>query len=431
MLVQFRVENHRSLRDEQTLSMVASSLGAPGDPRLHAAEGLGEALLPAVALYGANASGKTNVLHALGFMAEAVRGSHRLWEPGSGTPREPFALSERAGDPSLFEVELLVGGVRHRYGFVLGAEGVEEEWLYAWPRGRKQVWFEREGTSFNFGDNLKGENETIKKVTRANSLFLSAAAQNNHAQLSPIFEWFQSARFELRRPQATTLDPRHTAALERMFADSRQGSLFELDETRLRHRESVVRLLRAADVGILDINLLSREQGPHRRRLGGGARFDLFFLHASSDERGAWLPLEVESAGTVTLLGLAVYIVDVLHRGSLLCVDELEASLHPALALELLRLFQDREHNPGGAQLLFTTHDTNLLGNVLGEPPLRRDQIWFTEKDDAGATHLYPLTDFHPRRQENLERGYLQGRYGAIPYLGDFAPDTDDSAEDG
>src|SRR5690606_30643386 len=154
------------------------------------AEGLGEALLPAVALYGANASGKTNVLHALGFMAEAVRGSHRLWEPGSGTPREPFALSERAGDPSLFEVELLVGGVRHRYGFVLGAEGVEEEWLYAWPRGRKQVWFEREGTSFNFGDNLKGENETIKKVTRANSLFLSAAAQNNHAQLSPIFEWF-------------------------------------------------------------------------------------------------------------------------------------------------------------------------------------------------------------------------------------------------
>jgi len=128
--------------------------------------------------------------------------------------------------------------------------------------------------------------------------------------------------------------------------------------------------------------------------------------------------LEWESAGTVTLLGLATRLVRLLRHGGLFCIDELEASLHPALGLELLRLFQDPRHNPKGAQLLFTTHDTNLLGNVLGEPPLRRDQIWFTEKDKAGATHLYPLTDFHPRKEENLERGYLQGRYGAIPFLG-------------
>jgi len=134
------------------------------------------------------------------------------------------------------------------------------------------------------------------------------------------------------------------------------------------------------------------------------------------------LPLAAESAGTVTLLGMAMLVVDVLGRGAVLGIDELEASLHPMLALELLRLFHDPAHNPRGAQLIFTTHDTNLLGNVVGERPLRRDQVWFTEKDEAGATHLYPLTDFQPRKEENLERGYLQGRYGAIPCLGELLP---------
>lgn len=107
-----------------------------------------------------------------------------------------------------------------------------------------------------------------------------------------------------------------------------------------------------------------------------------------------------------------------LEHGSLLAIDELEASLHPMLALEIVRLFNDPEQNPNGAQLIFTTHDTNLLGGILDEPALGRDQVWFTEKDRGGATHLYPLTDFHPRAEENLERGYLQGRYGAIPFLG-------------
>src|SRR5262249_7777827 len=104
----------------------------------------------------------------------------------------------------------------------------------------------------------------------------------------------------------------------------------------------------------------------------------------------------------------------------LLCVDELEASLHPALALSVVRLFNDPAQNPRHAQLVFATHDTNLLGSIVGEPALRRDQVWFTEKDETGATQLYPLTDFHPRKEKNLERGYLQGRYGAIPFLGDM-----------
>ena len=430
MLVQLRVENHRSLRDEQVLSMVAADRDHPGDERLIHPPGLGEGLLPIVALYGANASGKSNVIGAIGFMRQAVLSSYRMWEPGAGAPHDPFALSARAKDPSLYEVDILVGGVRYRYGFVLSAAKIEEEWLHAWPHGRKQVWFEREGDTFEFGKNLHGENETIRGLTRPDSLFLSVAAQNNHAALSPIFRWFSQARLELRREVSYGIMPARAAFLEGLF--SGQLSLFPEDnQTRQREREAIVHLLRTADVGILDIKVDARGPAGLERGFGrgGGRRLDVSFRHKAADEERAWLPLEAESAGTITLLGIATQIIGALREGGLLCIDELEASLHPMLAAQLIRLFNAPEQNPRGAQLIFTTHDTNLLGNVLGESPLRRDQIWFTEKDATGATHLYPLTDFHPRREENLERGYLQGRYGAVPFLGQLLEGWPDPEE--
>jgi AAA15 family ATPase/GTPase len=142
--------------------------------------------------------------------------------------------------------------------------------------------------------------------------------------------------------------------------------------------------------------------------------------HRTTGDGEAWLPLASESSGTLALLELAPRVIDTLRRGGLLCIDELEASLHPALALTVVRMFNEPTHNARNAQLIFTTHGTNLLGSIVGEPALRRDQIWFTEKDEGGGTHLYPLTDFHPRKEENLERGYLQGRYGAVPFLGEL-----------
>jgi hypothetical protein len=148
-----------------------------------------------------------------------------------------------------------------------------------------------------------------------------------------------------------------------------------------------------------------------------------------SEHADAWLPLEQESRGTLTLFRIGPVLVDVLRTGGVLVVDELEASLHPLLALNIVRRFNDPVANPRNAQLLFTTHDTHLLGTVLGEPALRRDQIWLTEKDPDGATALYPLTDYKPRKSENLERGYLQGRYGAIPFLGHLVPVDADRGE--
>jgi hypothetical protein len=143
-------------------------------------------------------------------------------------------------------------------------------------------------------------------------------------------------------------------------------------------------------------------------------------LKHQSESDDAWLPLEEESHGTRTLLQLALPILRTIQRGRLMVVDELEPSMHPNPAEHIVRQFNDLEINTHNAQLIFSTHDTNLLGTLSGEPALRRDQVWLTEKEATGATVLYPLTDFKPRKEENIERGYVQGRYGAIPYLGNF-----------
>lgn len=422
MLIQFRVENHRSLCEEQVLSMVAAGTGEPGDERLIRRAGLEEALLPAVALYGANASGKTNVIGALKFMMEAVRESQRLWEPDSGTPQEPFALSSKAGEPSLYEVDFLLDEVRYRYGFVLSATRIDAEWLEVWREGQKRSLFEREADVFSFSEDLPGENEAIKALTRPNSLFLSAAAQNNHKALSSVFGWFSAASFSNRNAPFQRVSSSEASILGHLFNMERQRSLVQEENALIhRQRDAVIQLLRSADTGIIDIKVF-QEDGAETQvqaKSWPGRQSEIYLRHRTEDAaRESWLPLTVQSAGTITLLNMAIPVLAALVRGGLLCVDELEANLHPMVALEIVRLFNDPKQNRHGAQILFTTHDTNLLGNVVGEPALRRDQVWLTEKDQKGATHLYPLTDFHPRADENLERGYLQGRYGAIPFLG-------------
>lgn len=419
LLVQFRVENHRSLRDEQVLSLVAA--GDKAEAHVLRPEGLGEALVPVVAIYGANASGKSNVLAALRFMRTAILESHRRWDV-EGAPHEPFLLSSKADAPSLYEVDIVMNGVRYRYGFQLSTSRVEEEWLFAWPHGRRATWFEREGDRFEFGKMLHGENEVIRRLTRSNSLFLSAAAQNNHPALRPIFHHFAAWRFSMHRG----VYPRRV--LSATFAR-------QLVRARVADRNAIVQLLQDADTGIVDVRVDSSEAqlalklGPDQLdevHQSSRRPAEVFFRHRATDDDRAWLPLTLESAGTVGLLELAPYVVDTLLSGGLLCVDELEASLHPMLALRIVGMFNDPKQNPSGAQLMFATHDTNLLGSIVGQPALRRDQVWFTEKDDTGATHLYPLTDFHPRKEENLARGYLQGRYGAIPYLGALVDKTGD-----
>jgi uncharacterized protein len=401
MLIQFRVGNHRSLRDEQTFSLVASQRDDGPDSRVFQPRVLDEPLVAVAAIYGANASGKSNVLAALRFMKNAVRESQRSWEV-DGTPQQPFLLSEKSREPSLYEAVFLVNGVRFRYGFLLSSSRVEEEWLFVWPSGEEVMWFEREQDSFNFGESLHGDNETIRGLTRPNSLFLSAAAQNNHPTLGSVFRFFRGWRFASRR-RLTGVSLQHL---------SRALSVHGRPEA---ERDAILKMLRDADTGILDARVIEHDDMTARH-----GRPSLFFQHRGGENPNQWLPLAAESSGTIALLELAPLIIDTLNKGGVLFVDELESSLHPALAWKIVEIFGDRERNLRGSQLVFATHDTNLLGSIIEERPLRRDQIWFTEKDETGGTHLYPLTDFHPRQEENVERGYLQGRYGAIPYLGEL-----------
>lgn len=409
VLIWFRLANHRSLREEQVLSLEAGNVGG-GSERVREEGGL--RLLPSVAIYGPNASGKSNVLNGLAFMRDTVRDSHRMFSPEEGVPRQPFAWGNSVAEPSLFEIALRVGGVRYEYGFCANDQRFTEEWLYAYPSARKQTWFERELDEMRFGEHLHGENRTIEKITRPNSLFLSAAAQNQHEQLASIYRGIVSIRDRNLRLPATgrfSIPPREGFALwwtgrpsRTVGEETTSRALDGRDAERARFRE----LLRAADFGIVDVEVMNEPERGRRIR-----------VKHRTDRDDAWLPLQEESHGTQQVFALAPSALGALASGSPLLVDELERSLHPLLALKLVEAFNDPAQNPHNAQLLFTTHDTTLLGSLLGSEPLRRDQVWLTEKDDDGATRLYPLTEYRPRREENLERGYLQGRYGAVPFL--------------
>lgn len=410
MLIEFRVENHRSLRDEQVLTMEAGRVGNETDPRPRQVAGHSEKLLTVAGLYGANASGKSNVLAALEFMREAVLSSHRLWAPDGGVPRNPYAWGSKKAEPSLFEVTFLLNDVRLQYGFVASDRCFSEEWLYAWPNGKKQVWFERDNSTFKFGERLKGENRLIVDVTRPNALFLSAAVQHGHPQLAAIFSWFRSFEpINLSQDGFPFIPFRMLSRLQ----ETGQQTMFSQEESPKTVLEHFCDFLKQADFGVVDLRV--EENRSYDKRPGRS-----FFLKHKSESDDAWLPLREESHGTQTLFYMALPILQVLREGGVLLVDELERSLHPALARQIIHQFNDPTTNPNNAQIIFTTHDTNLLGTTVGEPALRRDQVWLTEKDDEGATVLYPLTDYKPRKAENLERGYLQGRYGAIPFLGDF-----------
>lgn len=409
MLVEFRVANHRSIRHEQVLSLQAAPLPDERDTLSRKIEGTPDPLLPVVALFGANASGKSNVLSAFAFMRQAVLFSHRLWDPLAGVPREPFAWPDEQEAPSLFEVVFVLGGCRYEYGFVADDEKFTEEWLHAYPNEHKQVWFEREDQSFEFGEGLQGDNRVVERVTRPNALFLSAAAQLHHQQLEPLLSWFAGHQFV---NGGRGLRPAASEVLGKWL-----GAESARKNVRL---EDVVALIRAADFGVVGMKVEKTEvpysAGGRGKR---NERHQVFLAHRTGQGE-VWFPIEEESHGTQTWSALAPAVLDALSCGSVLLVDELEAGLHPLLAMKLVRLFNDRATNPHNAQLVFSTHDTNLIGRADNDSLLRRDQVWLTEKDQNAATVLYPLTDYKPRDGENIERGYLQGRYGAIPCLGDL-----------
>jgi hypothetical protein len=413
MLLRFRVANHLSLRDEQELSLIAGSQKDQGTGSatfpLDNVPGLkGHRALPAAVIYGANASGKSNVVAALRYMREAVLRSQRAWAPDSGVRHEPFLLNaDHANRPSLFEVDMVIDGVRYQYGFETHGNVFKAEWLYAYPQGKAARLFERKYQKFIFGKNLKGEKATISKLTRENSLFLSAATQNGDPFLKKISRYFSdidgiegidisAGHVNQYFNEFGKIDPRILAFLSNIDAGITD---YVMDEIRLteEQKEELYAPFKAE----------YRPEVPEKF-------LDLRLVHAGADSVTRPLPLDSESSGTRRLLVLLYLIFQSLDEGTPFVLDEIDSSFHTLAVEHIISLFASKETNPYGAQLVATTHDTNLLRSVY----LRRDEIWFTEKDKTGATDLYPLTDYSPRRSENLEKGYLLGRYGAIPFAG-------------
>jgi len=424
MLLSFRVSNFLSIKEEQEFSFLrSSSLSQAEIARYKPWDDPSVGTLAGI--FGANASGKSNVLKAIRFMRRAIRQSYRDWASGESIPVTPFALSAKCKDqPSLFEAVFVSHGIRYQYGFRITRKQVVGEWLYAYTTHRRQVWFERDISSeevWYFGKSFTGRNKVIADLTRPSSLFLSSAAANNHRMASMVEHYFRS--------HLTSASPEDRIARTRFTQELSSKD----DQWR-----DVVELMQFADLGIRDIRV--RQEAidvKERERLANVLRaLDVDAKDKSIDEvldrvedkvefghsagRGrkpVYLSLNEESLGTQVWFALVGPIIRTLRDGDTLTIDEIDASLHPHLTSEILKTFRDPKKNPKQAQLLFTSHDTTLLGGWLGEKELTRDQVWFTEKKPDGATVLYPLTDFSPRKTENLERGYLQGRYGAIPYL--------------
>ena len=402
MLLRFVVSNHLSIRDRQELSLVASSLSDVEDGLIDCASSPSGAVLPALVLYGANASGKSNIVDALRTMREMVLGSHRSGEPAAGVAnRQPYGLdAASAAAPSHFEVDFMRDGVRHHYGFEATDKEFASEWLLDFPSGRRRLLFEREGGEFNFGRALKGRNRLLADLTRENSLLLSAAAQNGHERLTTVFSYFRDMNGIEGRTVSGSIA---SDVLANDKLDQRVLDFLAEAETGVVSYRRVVEELEQRD----------RELMAKVAALGIGtppARRSRIELAHRGPEQDVYFALERESAGTRRLLLILRRLFESLDAGVPLVVDELDLSLHTEASLALLSLFCSPSTNPNGAQLIATVHDTNLLA----APMLRRDQVWFVEKED-GATRIYPLTDIRTRKGDNLERGYLQHRFGAAP----------------
>lgn len=414
MLLRFEVSNFRSILEPVELSMIAVDRDRPAAREFDL---LAERVLAVAGIYGPNASGKSNVVEALAWLSAAVGRSLRTWS--DFVPREPFKFAGGPEASSSCEVEMIVGGVRYTYRVEMDDSAVLFESLYSYPLRKPRVLFEREGLEIRFRRGL-GSLVGTRELLTPTTLALSAAMRFDEPEVQPFGRELASIRVlgVHRRSAWRTLMGVGTqggAPTERLFEERGSpvtDSIFgDAEVAPPSARMSALALLRFADLGIDDVQIVEDEDGD--ARVSAPSRRQLRLLHRVVDQEVPF-DLAEESAGTQTWFALIGPTLSALRDGRVLLFDEIDASLHPRLSARLLELFQDRETNPRGAQLIFTTHDTSLLSH------LNRDEVWLTEKSGRGATTLTALAEYggdKVRRSLNLEKAYLQGRFGAVPEL--------------
>ena len=419
MLIEFSVGNYRSFKAPVTFSMVAANLVAK-DKKLDRSNVFAIdselKLLKSAAIYGANASGKSNLAQALGFMKWFAINSSKDTQSTDAINVEPFRLSTKTeNEPSHFELVFLMQGRRYRYGFQVTQERVISEWLFYVPKVRETKLFKRELDDIETAKIYDAEG--IQQRTRSNALFLSVCAQFNVEIARKILKWL-------------TIQFNITSGLhDRAYLDYTISCFIKN-----KNKSDILQLIKKLDLGIDEIQVqqkdvidtLPDELSEDMKRLlvksATGKATSINTAHKKFDDSGHYQAIEQfdlnhhESEGTRKVFALAGPLVNVLKQGEILIVDELDARLHPLISLAIVELFNSSETNSNNAQLVFMTHDINLLSNKL----FRRDQIWFTEKDRYGATDLYSLAEYKIRNDASFESDYIRGRYGAIPYIGNL-----------
>ena len=396
MLLEFCVKNFLSLKDEAKLSFIASTLkeSLQEENDLINELAIGLSVLRSAVIYGANASGKSNVLKALSFYKRFITDSFINSQAGKLIDVEGFRLNTQTeNEPTTMEATFIVGDFIYRFGFEVDRKSVREEWLYQRAnrkRAKEVELFYRENGVVSVHSKCPLIQEIVdKKMIRDNALVLSTAAQFNDPKSVDILNWLSDTQV--------------------LFCSEDE----HLWEQAIRHldddgvRERITDFARYADLGIDSILKIDNK---------------IISSHRQFDEEGlesgnVSFPFNKnESEGTIKYFSLAYPIIDALDNGKRVIIDELDSKLHPLLVRKILMLFNSSTTNPKGAQLLFTTHDTYLLGAGL----LRRDQVWFTQKDGLGATSLYSLAEYKVRSNAAFDRDYINGRYGATPIIGEM-----------
>ena len=383
-------------------------------------------MLKSAVVYGANASGKTKLIEALAFLRYFIHDSFKETQVDEPIRVDSFRLSsETEEEPSLFEIIFVYDEQMYRYGFEVDRKKVHSEWLYQNSTSKEQELFYRDFQDFTINEKkLKVADLIANDRIRPNALLLSVAANWNDKTAKKILDWFNTFHI-----------------ISGLRQEGYEGYSMERIRDDKNNKEAVISLLKNADLGIedLDIQTLDLENLPtdfpkELKKLlaknvqeendaeifsGVSTYHKKFDVNLNVKELVEFSMDNDESSGTKKYFAISGPILETLKNGDILMVDELANKLHPNLTEKLLEIFNSKEKNPKNAQLIFNTHDTNFLNSGI----FRRDQIWFTEKDRYGASKIFSLSDFKTdvvRKEDNFEKNYIKGKYGAVPYLGDF-----------
>lgn len=432
MIARFTAENFRSIDDEVVLSFEAETgikdMGNEGFTMT-----AGKRILNATAFFGANASGKSNIFKAVGMMRAMIIKSVRL-NDNERLPYDPFLLSDKPERPTRFEMEFVTGVDKYTYGFSYTERQIEEEWLCAkWPRRSVKTLFRRVGSNIDIDDANYPDGLTIRNsgaTLNNNRLYLSLAAQMGGEVSKRVIEWFR-----------TTLNV-ISGLRDEDFSRYTKEALHRNSP----YKDDILRFICSMDVGFGDVTTVQEEID--ERSLPKALPAELvavlkehpmitaYARHNKINANGETVGTvnfdidEKESDGTKKLFNLAGPIINTLKNGKVLIIDELDSQLHPLLSRRIVEIFNNGSLNESGAQLIFTTHDTNMLSKKL----LRRDQVVFVKKDATRyATEVRPMMSItmengsKPRTDSNYEKNYLEGKYEAVPRFPDVYEEFKDS----